>query len=431
MIATRTQAEENLLGAVLLSDALLDTLLTEERLTAQHFTAQHEPVFAAMVELHDQGQPVDELTLTARLVDQRPDIAEHDHRVRVQLLAASTISVGSWRAYAAIVRREAEWARRGRLLTGMGAAIHDRDEDTFTSLETQLQQPDRPDTGTLNAEQLGGQVIDWLMGDTDDTIALPFTTLNEILNGGLRPGDVSLVAGWTSMGKSVWVDQILGHAAGDGRRSHAYINEMSPTDRALRTIARTSDVPFRALMARTLDATQAKTAAAAAAALPFGVTDIAGWPAPEIARHIRRHRWDICVVDLFNVIPGAQKTDTADEISATLNAAARQSGTHVLLVCQLNQARNDGVIRKPPVLRDIRTTGQLFADAGNVIFVHRDEEEIIDASGYRTGVAQTLPEGQIRVAKGRNAGTGAVKTYLDSRSMSFRPLEVPHLEAVA
>lgn len=426
MTTARDNAEQALLGAVMLSDQLLPTLLIEERLQTSHFTGWRASVFAAMVYLHDADHSIDEVTLAAELERRHPDRDPADIRMRLAELALGVPAVGSWREYAQIVRDEAEWARRATVLQEMGDAVRRRDEEKYTSLELAVQQPERSDSSTLDAEELGHRVIEWLLADEDDAIPTPFDHLNRLLAGGLRAGDVTLIAGWTNIGKSLLADQMLRHAARAGYKAHAYLNEMSQVGRGLRSISAMTRIPLSLILSqrKRLAADHARRVLDAAAGLPFGVTDCSEWPATEIARHIRRHRWDICAVDLFNLIPGAQKTETADEISATLNGAARQAGTHVLLVCQLNQTRNQSAVKPAPVLRDIRNTGQLANDAENVLLIHRDQQEIRNSLGDLIGV-ETQMEGTIDLAKARSSEPGITLVVLEKDGLVFRELDSP------
>lgn len=421
-------AEQAVLGAVLLSDRILEPLLTETGLRAEHFyRPAHQAVFAAMTAMHDTGEPVDPLTLTSRLTAAGAlDVV--GGKGELEALAAAVPMVGNVRSYARTVIAEHTWRQRLEANRQQLDAITRRDEDGYNAAETALAGTGRADTATATPDDLAAEFLEWYDDPGDTAIPTPWPAVTRLLRGGLRAGDTTIVAGWTSMGKSVVVDQLLEHAAERGRRCHAYLNEMSRVDRTARVLARRTGVPFARIAGRELAPLDTEKVVAAAAGLPFGITVCAGWSAEDIARHVRRYRWDLAVVDLVTRIP-AERTADWDRISGVLTDAARMSGCHLLMVCQLNQERLKTLIKPPPVNRDLRNTGAWANDAANVLFVHREQEEVLDNLGDGTGLVRTLPDGHLRLDKARNGEPGAVPVSFDARWMRFR--ENTELRAVA
>jgi replicative DNA helicase len=407
------QAEQAVLGAVLLADHILEPLLAEKALRPEHFyRPDHQAIYRAMVALHDRGAPVDTLTVTAELkATGKLDDAGGPHRV--DALAAAPPVPGNVREYANVVLREALWRARKRATDLQAAAIADRNEDAYNAAEAARTEIGRADTTTASPEQLASEWLDWYQADASSAIPLPFPRLNHALNGGLRPGDTTIVAGWTSMGKSSLADQVLAHAAGEGFRGWAYINEMGRTERTTRMVAAESGVSASRMFSRQLTPDDWQRINPHLDRLPFGITVCAGWPAEDIARHIRRHKWDLAVIDLVTRIP-AERTSDWDRVSGVLTDAARQSGTHLLLVCQLNQERVKTVQLPPPVRRDLRNTGSWANDAANVLFVHRDQDEDLD-----TGIATVGAGGHIRLDKARNGQPASVPVQLNTRTLRF------------
>ena len=101
------EAEQSVLGAVLLSDTALPALIIDERLQAADFYREsHGLIFTAMLELHGAGEPVDALTLVEHL-KQAGQLDAVGGRATVDLLAGSVPAVGNVRQYARIVRENA------------------------------------------------------------------------------------------------------------------------------------------------------------------------------------------------------------------------------------------------------------------------------------------------------------------------------------
>lgn len=422
------EAEQAVLGGVLLNDTIMPKLVLDERLSPQHFyREQHALIFQAMVELYDADRPVDVLTLTERLV-QLGQLERVGGAAMVDALSGAAPAAGNAPEYARIVTRRA--VARSRLTAGheIVAAALTLDDERFDLAEAMLARSDRPSSDTFRAAQLAAEAREFLAstGDDPNAIKLPWPTLTRALAGGIRKGDTTLVSGYTHMGKTCVIDGILEHAAFAGAQTHVYSNEMSKRDWTLRMIASLTGVPFFNLMERRLTEAQrhdVRGALELLERLPISFTECTGWTGQEIGRHIRRYRWDVAAVDILNRIPH-EGTKGMDEISLALNNAARQADTALLIACHLNQGRNTGERPPPPTLRDIRESGSLANDANNVMFVHRDTVEM-QSLGVGTGRFVLSTEGRIYMGKARNGTLGGRDVKFDRDRMRFRELQVP------
>src|SRR3712207_246612 len=89
------EAEQSVLGAVLLSDTALPALIIDERLRPEDFYRDaHRVIYKAMLDLHATGEPVDPLTLEEHL-KQTGQLERAGGRAAVDLLAASVPAVGN------------------------------------------------------------------------------------------------------------------------------------------------------------------------------------------------------------------------------------------------------------------------------------------------------------------------------------------------
>ena len=121
------EAEQSVLGAVLLSDTALPALIIDERLQPEDFYREaHGIVFAAMLDLHNGGEPVDALTLVEHL-KQAGQLEQAGGRAAIDLLAASVPAVGHVRQYARIVRENAMLRRLLRAAYEIQARVHAHD----------------------------------------------------------------------------------------------------------------------------------------------------------------------------------------------------------------------------------------------------------------------------------------------------------------
>lgn len=410
-----TDAEEAVLGAVLIAGGgRFVSDLASEGLLPEHFaTAEHAELYRAMLALEREGEGVDELTLHAWL-DRNGKTSAAGGKARIARLAGVVPDLGNVRAYAQRVRRLAEWRHFERACVLGLESVASLDEERRETVRQMVHEADGAAVSTLSTpERLADRMFDWLCDrDTGKVIQTPFARLNDMLLGGLRPGGTTVIAGWTSMGKSVIADQLLEHARHQGFSACAYINEMSEEERVARTLAARTGVPFAKILGRDMTATQWKRVMDSLPGLPFAIQPCAGWTAADIARHVRAHRWGIFLVDLATLIPASTTAEWAD-VSKTLTLAARQADAHGLIVVQLNHQRDTAGERPPPALRDLKWGGHWADDAANVVFVHRDDVEVAP------GIFEPGSDGHLRAAKVRNGRPGLLPVSLDPIRLRF------------
>lgn len=393
--------------ALMAPNAIVDRALTDHQLEPWEFQTPHlADAWKAIAGLHADGDRIDEITVAARMT------VDNAAKVIADVFTYD-IDVSGLPRYVDIVRagvRRRSWQRAARILA---EAVVTGDEEHAAKAEKHLAAPSgRAADDTSSAEQVGHDVIDYLQ-DTDAPVAIPtgITGLDNRIGGGLRPGDVTAIGGWTSMGKSVFCDQVLAHARINGRACHAYINEMSRVDRGLRMLARNTGIPHSQLMRRDITTDEARRVVDAASRLPFGITDCSQWTAEQIARHIRRHKWDLCALDLLHNIPYDGENEL-HRMTSILANAARSAGTHLLLVCQLNEERAKSELLPVPVIRDIRGSGMVKNLAANVVMVHRFQE-------HKDGVVWTTNEAVLTAAKSRHGQQGGVTVRFNPDRMQF------------
>jgi replicative DNA helicase len=204
------EAEQSVLGAVLLSDTALPALIIDESLHPEDFYREaHGLIFEAMLQLHTGGQNVDALTLVEHL-KQSGRLDAVGGRATIDLLAASVPAVGHLRQYARIVRENAMLRRLLRASYDIQARVHSHDAPPRelvdiaerTILEV-AQQDSRKDFRAVNdvlaaeltkLEQLSqeGKAITGTPSGFEDIDAI---------TGGFQPGNLIILAARPSMGK--------------------------------------------------------------------------------------------------------------------------------------------------------------------------------------------------------------------------------------
>lgn len=413
------EAEEALLGAILLSDVPLKRLIIDVGLYAEAFYRElHGKAWDAMIALAMRGERVDTLTLRTQMEAMGVDRKELHGRIEGWALVVPMAS--NIVQYARRVMETAEWRRVLDASYRLQEAAHTASSELRQEGEGLLLTARRGNADTRTPENLAEDVWNHLWGTPVPAWSTPWSMMNVAMGGGLRAGEVTLLGGWTSHGKSLITDQMLRHCVKQGARVHLYINEMSPTMRALRIVSSITSVPqFRLAQPSKLtddDRKKVTKMLGDEGRLPFGITQVTNWTADDVARDIRFRNWDVCALDLVHRLPFEHERDLA-QISSTLNAAAQSARTHLIAVVHLNEGRATSSVLPPPVLRDIRASGMLKNDADNVMFIHRKEEQ----QGENDAPIRT-DEGSLYLAKCRNGELRGIPLVLDAKHSRFHEL---------
>jgi replicative DNA helicase len=400
------EAEEAVLGAILLSDKVLPVLVTDEGLRADHFgSPQLRTVFEAANGLAERDEPVDEMTLVAELT-RRGLLAQAGGEAMVVSLAGAVPNLANVRAYARRVVAVAKWRRTAEA----GQLLVQAAEQESENLIEQAERLIAPEEKNVIGGSVASRAFDYLSKPGHAGAPWPFRKLNELANGGMMKGETTILAAVSSTGKTALLDQILGNVCDKGFTARLYINEAKDVFRALRYVARVTGIPYANLRGRTLSPEQAKQAASVLSkGLPFEIVPCHGWTADEIARDIRWHPADVTALDLLHEVNFSDERELASNWTK-LKAAAVD--THFIATAHLNETRSVSDKPPSPVLRDLRGSGMLKNGSDFVLFAHR-EHEIID------GHAEMQLPGAIWFAKTREGALGGLRVLFDPVRIRF------------
>lgn len=404
------EAEQAALGCVLLAGVPALHQLVDEGLEADHFYSErHQAIYRAALELDDRAGGIDAVTVLARLAETPGGVTVDSSYVHS--LAAWAVLTHA-RQYARTIRELADLRRIRLGAQRILEAVELRDLDKVADGEALLSRRERGERRTSTPEQLADEIFATLEGGEPETFGWPWRRLDKLTMGGMRRGQLTLIAGWSSHGKSVFLDQTLESAVKEGCNVHLFINEMTKAERTSRTIARLASVSFEQVMLNRLSDDERGRVVRALERIPFGITDVSGWSAHDVAREVRRRRYDVVGIDIFNrfPFPGNNKREAMEEASRALNELTKVASCHVLLAAHLNRQRAGQVVLPAPTLGDIRDTGMLVNDADNVLFVWRHQDE---------DTGEPLPNGIVRVGKARNGRPGGVPVVFQGRFMRF------------
>lgn len=402
------EAEAAVLGAVLRAPENLSWLLVEEKLRPAHFYAKrHAEVWAAIVGLSDASEPVDPLTVRAALV-KRGQPVEAEFLANLMRTAPSA-RVENARAHA---RRLVELARlRAKRLGALRIleAVEASDLAAVAEAESALLEDDSVERRSGGTPQdVADAIMHYVTAEDRAAWPTPFEALTKRLGGGWRPGQVTILSGWSGFGKSVLADQIAEKVAEKGASVKLYLTEMTVEERGLRYVARHADIPFLRLLGGNIHADEWDRFTRAVASIPFGIENVVDWTPEEVAHDARRSGLDFVVVDIIHEFDYEDEADLR-RMMRTFRRLAETASCHVLLVAHLNDARSQTVL-PPPVPRDLKGASALRQAANNVMFVHRDQSE--DGT-------EILDDGRIYFSKVRNGIPGGLHVRFQGSRMRF------------
>jgi len=402
------EAEESVLGAMLVAEPALRRVLVESGLTSRSFYLdKHRAIYAAIQKVAHRDGTVDELTVGNELPSFKHYVSE---------LAAKVPAAGNAMHYARIVAINANL--RSKLAGAQeiqGAVMEDRNDEKkleerisrgLDLIATDLEAAAAP----TSEEELADDFFRYLDEEEPaEVMKLPFSELNECCFGGYRRGQTTVVAGWTEMGKSWWLDQMLRGFKGQGYRSAIFATEMDRRERVARFVAQTTGVAMEKILLKKLNKAEMNLVVSALSSIPYSYFEVNGWPAERICQQIILGGYDVAAIDVVNLIPGYEKNDEATRILSRLMEVARRANCHVILVSHLNRARATQAKLPRPVKRDLRDSGMLETNAAAILFVHRNQDDNGEA----------LASGEIYFEKIRNGMKGGVDVLFDPYTASF------------
>ena len=424
------ESERALLGAVLQMPRLADDAA---ELEPEHM---HDPrnqhVWRAVRELQARSRQVDAVSVGQQLADASKLEPIGGFAYLSKLVADRPAGAASVARYAEVIREKAT----ARELMAVLGELLDRGYND-------------PDTGGL-LEEAQARVFA-LTGDREKTAARPFKAVLRAscdafearkLAGGLpgastgfpdldkllagwQPGDVVILGGRSSMGKTALAMALATGTANAGTPTYVFSVEMSGeqlADRALCSEAALDSQRYRMGEADTREMARLTMAVQRLAPLPLVVDDSTAVTVAQIRARVRRwaaaqRKPGLVVVDYLQLvtavrIKGGSREQEVAEISKQLKAIARETGCTVLALAQLSRELEKRS-NKRPVLSDLRESGSLEQDADAVLFVYRD--------AYYDPKAQDKTALEVICAKQRTGPIGTVTLTFDEASGRISP----------
>ncbi len=392
-LPTNVDAERFVLGSILLDDALY--VQAAGTLEADDFSLEsHRRIFKRMGELQERGEKIDRITVANELMKFNELEACGGLSYLVEL-DDGLPRIPNLDSYIRIVKDKAVLRRivfaSQHMMNRALAGEEEPDEILAGAEETLLKLGEaRMKSGLLNAGQILEDYEGGLNAFLDPSkrikgIGTGFTKFDE-LTGGLHGGDLVIVAGRPSMGKTALALNIAQHVALKNKQTVAIFSlEMSKESlltRMLCSAARVDSQKFRAGYLNQEERRKLNHALQELVQAPLYIDDTPGAHLMDMHAKLRRlqserHHLGLVIVDYLQLMTaGARFENRNQEVSALsrgMKMLAKELNAPVMVLSQLSRAVENRQGDHRPQLSDLRESGSIEQDADVVAFVFREE----------------------------------------------------------
>ena len=413
------EAEQSLLGGLMLDNAAWDKV-ADLIVASDFYRKDHRLIFAGIAELAETSNPCDVVTLS-EFLDNRDELEASGGLEYLAMLSNETPGAANVRAYARILRERStlrSLISAGNQISGSAFATDGRSASDLVDEAERLvfeiaEKGSRGQVGFRHLKSILPDAVDRIdllhqSGGNITGIPTGFTEFDK-LTAGLQAGELIVIAGRPSMGKSTLAVNIAENAAIGAKVPTAIFSMEMPSQqlafRMISALGRVDQTHLRTGNFPDEDWSRINTAVQLMSDAPIFIDDSASLSPTEIrarARRLKReHGLGLIVVDYLQLMQVHGSTENRateiSEISRSLKALAKELELPIIALSQLNRSveqRTD----KRPVMSDLRESGAIEQDADLIVFIYR--EEVYNPDTPRKGIAD------INIAKQRNGPIG-------------------------
>ncbi|WP_281883320.1 replicative DNA helicase [Paenibacillus sp. YYML68] len=432
------EAEQAVLGAILLDGDALVTAM--ERVNGEDFyRGAHQRIYEAMIEIAEANEPVDLVTLTARLQDKQ-QLEEVGGITYLSQLAHSVPTAANVDYYAQIVEEKSMLRRLIRAATQIvtnGYAGEDEVGTLLSDAEQRIMEISqaRSGSGFIAIKDVLMEVFDkveMLYNQKGSTTGIRsgFSDLDKMTSGFQR-SDLIIVAARPSVGKTAFALNIAQNVGVREKETVAIFSlEMGAAQLVQRMICAEANVDAGRMRTGFLESDDWEKLTMAIGSLSEANIYIDDSPSVTVAdirakcRRLKKEKGlGMILIDYLQLIHGRGKGDNrqqeVSEISRTLKQIARELDVPVIALSQLSRGveqRQD----KRPMMSDLRESGSIEQDADIVAFLYRDD--YYDKESEKKNIIEII------IAKQRNGPVGTVELAFLKNYNKFVGLDRSHSE---
>ncbi|MDX1454006.1 MAG: replicative DNA helicase [Gammaproteobacteria bacterium] len=429
------EAEQSVIGGLMLDNSSWDQIA--DRLGAHDFYRHdHRLIFGAIAALREADKPADAITVSEQL-EQSGKLEEAGGMAYIGALAKDAPGSANVRHYADIVRERSVLRQLIRTGNEIASTAHTPEGRTPAEILEFAEQRvfEIAEKGTRAQQGFTGirklltkavDRIDELFNSDSHITGIPtgLTSFDE-KTAGLQPGDLVIVAGRPSMGKTSFAMNMVEHAAIREKVPVAVFSMEMPGDQlALRMISSLGRINQGKVRTGKLDEEdwpRITSAVTLMSEAPIFIDDTPALTPTEMrarARRLKReHGLGMIVVDYLQLMQVAgtkeNRATEISEISRGLKALAKELSVPVIALSQLNR----GLEQRPdkrPIMSDLRESGAIEQDADLIVFIYRDE--VYNEESPFKGTAEVI------IGKQRNGPIGMVRAAFLGQFTRFENL---------
>lgn len=436
------EAEQSLLGGLLLDNAAWEKvgdLIGED----DFYRDEHRRIYRVIQRLLDRGKPADVVTV-AEALDAAGDGENAGGLSYLGELAQNTPSASNIRRYAEIVRERAVLRQlvtvgdeiAGSALSPMGreakVLLDEAEAKVFAIAEAGA----RTQAGFIHINPLLTQVVERIqeLHDRDDPseitgIPTGYTDLDNQTSG-LQPGDLIIVAGRPSMGKTSFALNIAENVALEvGLPVAVFSMEMGGAQLAMRMLSSVGRLDAHRVRTGRLTDDEWSHLSMALGKMheaPMYIDETPALNPMDLRARARRlHRQcgklGLIVIDYLQLMSGSSQGENRateiSEISRSLKGIAKELEVPVIALSQLNRSLEQRP-NKRPVMSDLRESGAIEQDADIIMFIYRDQ--VYNPDSEDKGIAEII------IAKQRNGPIGTTRLAFLGEYTRFENLANSH-----
>ena len=413
------EAEQSVIGSMLMDREAIIT--ASEIVTADDFYQhQYGVMYESMVELFNEGKPVDLVTLQNRLKekDVPPEVSSLEF---VRDIITTVPTSANVKYYATIVKEKAVLRRLIRVNEEIAndcylgrdpleTILADTEKKIFDLLQSRSSGDFVPirqvALNVLENIEKASKIKETVTGVPTGFIDLDYKT------SGFQPSDFILIAARPSMGKTAFVLNVVDHVAvKKGIPCMVFSLEMSKEQLVNRMLSMESNVDSQKLRTGTLTDSDWDAVVEGVGIIGGSkliIDDTPGISISELRSKCRKmkleHGLGMVIIDYLQLMTGSGKSSDnrqqeISEISRSLKALAREMQAPVVALSQLSRACETRTDHRP-MLSDLRESGAIEQDADVVMFLYRDD--------YYNKDSEMKDMAEVIIAKQRNGPIGTV-----------------------
>ncbi|WP_248929304.1 replicative DNA helicase [Paenibacillus hamazuiensis] len=436
------EAEQAVLGAILLDGDALVTAM--ERITSDDFyRGAHQRIFEAMIELNGDNEPVDLITLTARLQDKQ-QLEEVGGVTYLSELATAVPTAANIDYYAQIVEEKSMLRRLIRAATQIVQNGYSGGEEIgglLSDAERRIMEISqrRSGSGFVSIRDVLMEVFEKVeklheQKGTTTGIKSGFHDLDRMTSGFQR-SDLIIVAARPSVGKTAFSLNIAQNVGIREKETVAIFSlEMGAAQLVQRMLCAEGNIDASGMRNGNLKPEEWDKLTMAMSVMSEAniyIDDSPSITVADIRAKCRRLKQEkglgMILIDYLQLIQGRGKAgenrqQEVSEISRTLKQIARELNVPVIALSQLSRGveqRQD----KRPMMSDLRESGSIEQDADIVAFLYRDD--YYDQESEKKNVIEII------IAKQRNGPVGTVELGFQKNYNKFVNLNLTHQESAA